>query len=449
MSIVSSVMQKYDRTIKSCTLNTGTIFDLATGNFFPGKDGRMILNGGLCISNAVTGRQQTYKSSVSLGLFIRALNNYTDSEGIAYETEMTLKGKQRIVELLGKNPINNNLHDRFEFYDKTELSIEDLFEVIKNVAKEKFKNKKNLIRETPFVDDQGNYIRSWVPTVIAIDSFSAATSNKEISLYDEHNIGDSKTNMVNMNDGRIKTEFCRQMPQLCGAHGIYLISTAHIGDNRNLENPHAGPTRELPSMRAADKLKNVGSQYSFLAVNMIETRKTEALQDSNKKCFFPSETCASDVELQAITTYVTRCKNNVSSDSYRHISSQFEGIQEYLEYYTLIKDCKNTSILEGRDAQKIGIYDIEFNRHNIRAKLAADPQFRRAIEILGHFVFVRNRWNNPRIRAIGYAEFCKKFNESKTLKDEILNSTSIWSFNDTPSALSYMSILDIIERIGL
>ena len=446
--LISSVMQKYNRTIKSCTLNTGTILDLATGNFLPGKDGHMILNGGVSISNAITGRQQTYKSSISLGYFIRAMNNYSNSDGLVYETEMTLQGKHRIMSLLGHRPRQNDLVNRFEFYDKTELAIEDLFEVIKNLAKEKDKNKKQLIRETPFLDQHGKPVMSWTPTIIAIDSFSAATSNKEISLYDEHNIGDAKTNMVNMNDGRIKTEFCRQMPQLCGPRGIYLISTAHIGDNRNMENAYAGPTRELPSMRASDKLKNVGSQYSFLAVNMVEMRKTEALQDSNKKCLYPSEHSSSDVELQMIHSYITRCKNNVSSDSFKHISSQFEGIQEYLEYYQLIKECKNTSLLDGRDTQKLGIYDGEFNRHTIRKRIAEDYQFCRSLEILGQFVFIRNRWNIPEIKSMGYAEFCKKFNASATLKEEILNSTGVWTFVDTPTDRPYMSLLDIIELIS-
>jgi len=438
-------MQKYAHTLKNCTLNTGTIFDLATGDFRPGKNGQQILNGGLFLTNAVTGRPQTYKTSTSMGYFTRALRNYNESKGLCYETEMSLQGVDRVVALSG-NPNDDDLRSRFEYYDNTELALEDLFDVIKSIAKDKDKNKKDLVRETPFIDKDGKYIKSWVPTIIGIDSWSAASSLKELSLYDEHQIGDSKTNMVAMNDGRIKSVFARQLPYICGARGIYIVSTAHIGNNIKLD-PYSAPTKDLPMMRANDKLKSVGTQYSFLAMNMVETRKVEPLLDSKKKCLYPSENCTSDVELQKITSFITRCKNNISGSSFDHISSQFTGIQEYLEYYMLIVDSKS-ALIEGRDNQKLGITDHEFNRLSIRKLIASDYTFCRALEILGQFVFVRNRWNIPIIKNMGYVEFCKKFNASASLKEEMLNSTGIWDFIGSKGKRPYMSIMDIVNKIN-
>lgn len=443
---VASIMQKYSHTIKNCSLNTGTIFDLATGNFLPGKDGSMILNGGIFSTNAVTGRPQTYKSGVSVGYFGRVLCNYREAEGLCYETEMSLQGKKRVMELSGR-PDDDEMRSRFQFFDRTELSLEDLFEVLKEMANEKGKNMKDLIRETPFLDEYGHYIKTLVPTIIDIDSWSAASSSKEISLYDEHNVGDSKTNMVAMNDGKIKSDFARQLPHLCGSKGIYLISTAHIGDNTNLGNPNMPPPKELPMMRQSDKLKHVGTQYSFLSTNMLETRKVAPMLDDKKKCEYPIDGCTSDVELQRITSFITRCKNNVSGASFDHISSQFSGLQEWLEYYILIKESK-TALLEGVQKQKLSIHDQEFTRHTLRNCIAADPTFRRALEILGQFLFIRNRWNIPAVKALGYVEFTKMFNTSATLKAEILNSTGVWSFIGTPNAKRYLSIIDIIELIS-
>lgn len=439
-------MSRFDHTIKNCTLNTGTVFDLATGNFLPGKNNSMILNGGIFASNAITGRPQTYKSSVSCGYFGRVLHNYNESDGLCYETELSLQGKNRLMELSG-SPTDESLISRFQFYDKTELSLEDLFEVIKEISVEKGKRLKELTRQTPFIDETGNFIKALVPTIILIDSWSAATSSKEMSLYEDNRVGDSKTNMVAMNDGRIKSDFARQLPHLCGSKGIYLISTAHIGDNQNLANPMAPPTKELPMMRQSDKLKHVGTQYSFLSVNMLETRKVAPMLDSNKKCLYPTDGCTSDVELQQITSFITRCKNNVSGASFDHISSQFQGLQEWLEYYNIIKETK-CALLEGTQKQKLAITDHEFTRHTIRSVISSDYTFRRALEILGQFCFIRNRWNMPAIKNIGYVEFAKMINKSSSLKEEILNSTGIWSFIETPSERPYMSILDIVERVS-
>ena len=191
---IASIMNRFAHTVKNCTLNTGTIFDMATGNFLPGKDGHMILNGGLFLSNAITGRPQTFKSSIALGYFTRALRNYKRSDGLCYETEMTLPGVSRILEVGGRGAAED-LGPRFDskelqFFDKTELNIDDLFEVIREIAAEKEKNKKELILETPFVDEFGKYVKAWVPTIILVDSFSAATSSKEISMYTDQSGGD-------------------------------------------------------------------------------------------------------------------------------------------------------------------------------------------------------------------------------------------------------------------
>lgn len=407
----------------------------------------MILNGGVFLTTAVCGRPQTYKSSVCGGYFGRVMRYYRQSHGLFYETELTMPGISRVTALSGAADDEiADFESRVEFYDKTELSLEDIFEVIKNIAKEKDSRKKELIRETPFIDQDGKHIKSWVPTIVVTDSFSAASSSKEVTLYDENNVGDSKTNMVNMNDGRIKTDFCRQIPQLCAPRGIYIISSAHIGNNNTLD-PYSPPAKDLPMMRVKDKLKNVGTQYSFLSTTMVETRKVEPLLDSNKKCAFPSASCSSDMDLQRITAVITRCKNNVSGASFDHISSQFEGLQEFLEYYLLVKETKS-ALIEGTTNQTLGIYDKSFTRHDIRQKIKEDYQFRRALEILGHFVFVRNRWNLPNVKNMGYVDFCKKLNASKSLKEEILNSTGVWRFIGDETDRPYMSILDIIEKIS-
>jgi hypothetical protein len=332
-----------------------------------------------------------------------------------------------------------------DYYEKSDFGMEELFSLVRDIANDKDKNKKDYIRETPFIDATGKCVRAWIPTVIAIDSWSFMSSSKESTTYSEHDLGDSKTNTAAMLDGKLKSDFMRQLPSMCGSKGIYFILTAHIGDNISM-NPYAPIIKDVPSMSASDRLKNVGSQFKFLATNMIQTRKASVLQDSNKKCLYPTE-YSSDVELQEVSSIVCRCKNNVSGAQVDHISSQFYGLQESLEYYHLIKETKS-DLLIGTTKQKLSITDHEFSRHNIRQLISDDYEFRRALEILGQFCYIRNRWNLPNIKKIGYVELTKKFVESSELKSKILNSTGIWSYCDQKPDREYLSILDIIELIN-
>lgn len=436
---ILSALKKYDSGTKVRSLNTGTIFDLATGVYVPGKDGKMYLNGGLAMSNGISGRTQTYKSSVALGYTSRVLNNYQSAEAYIYDSEMTLP-ENRLDQVSGVS--GTKFGNRVVMYDKSQLGLEELFDTLKDMAAEKEAQKKELIRETPFIDVDGKFIKSWTPTIVAIDSFSAARSSKDSLVYDKVELGDSKTNMAAMNDGKIKTEFINQLPYMFGTKGIYFVLTAHIGNNPKLD-PYAPVIKEVPMMASNDKLKHVGTQFQYLLSNLIQTRKTSLLQDKDKKCLYPHD-FSSDIELQEINAIICRCKLNASGAQINHISSQFNGLQEWLEYYHLIK---GSPLVEGTVRQKLAITDHEFNRKNIRSIIATEPKFRRALEILGQFIYVRNNWNIPEIHKLGYVEFAKKLNASPQLRDDILSSTGIWSFNDEPQDKQYMSLLDIIKLI--
>jgi len=438
---VLSNLKKYNQDIKIRSLNTGTMFDLATGVYVPGKDGKMYLNGGLAMSNGVMGRPQTYKSSVALGYTSRALNNYSEAEAYVYDSEMTLP-ENRLDQVSGVP--DTKFGDRVVLYDKSNLGLEELFDTLKELANFKEANKKDLVKETPFVDLEGKFIKSWVPTIVVIDSFSSARSTKDSEIYSKVELGDSKTNMAAMSDGKLKTEFINQLPYMFGTKGIYFVMTAHIGDNPKLD-PYSPIVKDVPMMSAGDKLKHVGTQFRFLLSNLLQTRKTSLLQDKDKKCLYPYD-FNSDIELQEINAVVCRCKLNASGSQLNHISSQFLGLQEWLEYFHVIKDSKS-ALLEGTVKMKLAITDHEFTRHTIRKLIASDYEFRRALEILGQFVYVRNNWNLPEVRKLGYVEFAKGINDSGGLKKEILNSTGIWSFNDAKASRQYLSLIDILNLI--
>ena len=443
MGILNSI-RRSDRDLTPVTLNTGTIFDLATGSFVPGKDNSMILNGGLILSNGITGRAQMFKSSIDLSYFMNTLINYHEAEGLVYDSEISIPGKSRLIDLSSSN--DPSLYNRFELFSKADYGMEELFGEVRKIANEKDLHKKDYTRETPFLDINGKPILTWVPTLVGIDSWSGLSTSKETEAYEKLELGDSKTNTLAMYEGKLKTDFSRMIPTIAAKHGIYFILTAHIDSEIKMD-AYAPTNKDVPMMRGSDKLKRVGSQFKFLTPNMIETRKTELLQDSNKKCQYPYHLTSSDVELQKVTAVVCRCKNNVSGSQFSHVSSQFSGVQKWLDYFLIIKDCKS-ELLTGTTKQKLAITDHEFTRQSLRDLIATDPKFRRALEILGQFIYIRNNFNIPEISNMGYMEFAKRFNASKDLKEEMLNSTGIWQFTSAKSDKKYMSIVDIYTMLN-
>jgi hypothetical protein len=447
MSLLTSLNNK-DLSLGRFSLNTGTHFDIATGKFIPGKvknKSTMILNGGLAMTNAITGREQTFKSSVAIGYFVRAIKNYEKSIGVVYDSEISIAGVERVIQLGGADPLPNDpLYDRIELFDKTHADLGQVFKVVQDIARNKEKHRKDLIEETPFIDRHGKFLKAWRPTLVLIDSFSAGEFTKQAEVFEQYTVGDAKTNTVYMGDGNAKTQFMSQLPALA-AKGIYFILTAHIGDKIKMD-PYAASNKDLPHMRGSDHIKRVGTQFTFQSNNLLETRKVGILQDTNKKCQYPHDS-GSPVELQEIISIICRCKNNVSGSIVHHISSQYYGIQEYLEYFNLIKNSK-TSLMSGTLTYKLGFGDWEFNRKNIRQLIKDDYEFRRTLEILGQFLYIRNNWNLPEVSSIGYVEFCKKLTEANSKSSDIINSTGIWSFNADKQDRSYMSILDIVALIN-
>lgn len=447
-----NVVKRNDGDMKRFCLNTGTMFDLATGKFLPGKNG-WVLNGGLNITNALVGREQTFKSSIALGYFARALVNYIGATGICYDTEYSISDVERITSLAGNrlDDSGKKIDERITLYDKTDYDMDGIFTVIKDIAEEKKARHKEFIAETPFINpDTGKFFKSYTPTIVAIDSWTLMQSAKEISMFDK-GLDDKGTNTSYMVDGNKKSQMMRQLPLICSEAGIYLILTAHVGDSIKMD-PFAPIQKDLPNMRASDKIKGVGSQFNFLVSNLMETRSVSPVQvgeTRDKECKYPLDGGSSGVELQEVGAIVCRCKNNMSGSYVRHIISQTSGIQEKLDYYHMLRESKSTTI-EGTVNQKMALMpDTGFNRKNVRAMIRDNYEFGRAMEIIGQFVFIQNNWNIPEFKNMDVMTFCNALmHHEKPAISDVLNSTGVWTFRDVKASRKYMSILDVFEMVA-
>lgn len=426
-------------------LNTGTIMDFATGTFYQGLNGKYYLNGGLSIISSIIGKAETFKSTIALSYFAKVLNNYPCIDGVCYDTEFSIPDVMRI------NSLNNNIEDysdRIYLCDKSTFNMIEFYDFIKGIAEEKKKKRKSLLVETPFINKKtGKPYVSIFPTIVCIDSWTLMQSSQEADIYEKGGLGDSKTNTAFMVDGNKKTQMMRQLPRIAFDAGIYFIPTAHIGGNINM-NPYAPVNKDLVNMKASDSIKGAGSQFTFLSSNVLETRKCKVLQDSNKKCLFPGRV-SSNMELTEVMLMVDKCKNNQSGNMFPHVVSKTFGIQQTLDYYSLLKDF-NMFGLDGKTEQTcIMKPKVVFSRKTIRDIIVDDYEFARGLELLGQLCYIKYFWTiDKKVKTLTAKRFIDLINKSKKFDmQEVLNTEGTWSFNKTKRDRKYLSIFDILTTI--
>ena len=369
-------------------LNTGTLLDVQTGVFIPGMHNGMILNGGLASSNGVQGRQEMFKSTKMYSLIMRVMSYYPDTSCLTYDTERSLK-KDRIAKF---SPFDNQeyLEEHHVIQTPVDYAAEAFFENVKKIAAEKIAHPDDWLVETPFVDPRsGKPLMMLRPTIIAYDSWSEMTSSAVQKVYDTKELGSSDTNMVYMQNGRVKNMIMSQIPTLSARAGLCFLFAAHVGDKQDIGSYTPTP-KVLPNMRASDKPKGVGSNFEFLVSNVHDIRKVEILHDGEKECFYPIEG-GNPMELCEVTAVGVRCKNNMSGTQITEVVSKTKGILGDLSNYNYLRKCKYFGLLGSQGTHKPAMTDTSVSRTTIRQKLF-DPKIARAIEILAQLCYMQENW---------------------------------------------------------
>lgn len=445
-----SILKKFE--IKESSFipyfNTGTPLDIANGKYVPGQDGHMVLNGGLPQTMALAGRQERFKSTETMSLIMNILGRYKDAEAIVYDTESSLQ-KDRLLSM-GDRPIENG-NERLQLISQTDYFTEDFVALIKKVADEKRKNAKDYTVETPLFDPVTHQpVRMMIPTFVVIDSWSKMRSKAVAETLDKVSSSDSGTNMVNMTEGNIKTKVMGQLPYIAGSAGIYFVFTAHIGENYVLD-PYAPKPKSLQHMKASDKFKNVGSDFSFLISTLLEARDARVIQTDKKECFYP-DTFTSDTEYSRVGNVVCRCKNNGSGPQFSLVISQGRGVDTPLTNYDYLRTNKFYGLDGNHINHKPMIYpDVTLSRTTISKKVVDDKRLRRALEILSQLCQIQNSWSlrdMPVPFDIKPETLADKLsNMSSYSVTDILDSRGHWTY-DKKDPEPYLSLFDILAIVN-
>ena len=440
---------KRDMEVQNPYVNTGTMFDLYTGAFRPGINNSWVLDGGISQCLGISGRGQTYKSSLAGSLLAGAMTVHPQAEAIIYETEGTIASAERYNDFC---PSESPITGRIAFYNSAEMDLTEFYEMFCKIVEEKLKHKKDYIVESPFLDPKtGKPGRCWIPTFLIIDSLSRARTSKGDELFNENAIDASSMQGMWMFEANHKTKMMNDLPIRCTKAGIYSILTAHIG-NKIETNPYVSNPKQLQYMKSTDKMKNVGSNFEFLTTTLIQTIKATVLQNSSKGCEYPTKD-STPVEVNQVDTMMVRCKNNAAGVQLPFIVSQYQGILNAVTDFQFLRNNKNYGLdVQGnQQAFSPTIYpDHWVRKTNIRDLCDKDYALFRALELTAQICFIQTLWSTwrmPDFVKMPPEQFAEKLkNSSQCSVDRVLQSTGVWSTSKQDrERLTILDVLRILE----
>lgn len=435
-------------------LNIGSLFDIPTGRYQKGINGEMILNGGLSYVTGIGGMGNTFKSTIAHHMSLASLSRYTDSYCNVYDTEISLT-MERLNNLCQTMPVigAGQLEEtgRMILTDKTIQTGNDWWETFKNFTKQKRLDSKKQMLETPFADKDGKPIKAMRPDIFEIDSLSQMDIESVLAMHEKNEIGSSGLNMEAMKSAAAKSQMLNQLPGITGSAGAYVIMTAHIGEEHQLD-PYSPPKKKLGYLKGKLKLKNVPEKFTFLTNNCWYMLSSKPYQNaSTKGAEYPrdsNDVVPGDTDLNVVQLLNLRGKSGSSGMPFELLVSQSEGLLPSLSEFHFIKNMKRFG-LGGNDRNYFLelVPDISLQRTTVRSKINESEKLRRALEITSELGQITWMWSNiDRSLLCTPQELFEDIKKQGYDWDEILEGTrGYWIFNNQENDKKFLSTMDLLR----
>lgn len=431
--------------------NTGTLFDLATGKFELGIEGKWWLNGGLgAFVTGVVGTNGSYKTTWANSIIARSLGIYPGTEEVVDDTENTLdRDKERALAMAEEFDIDPK---RVMWLKGVDYPLDELFKIVMIICQRKQENKKKYMVKTPFIDPLTlQPLEVWQPTYLFVDSITELICSAEEELITGAKgvgVGDKASNTVYMLDGNKKTMFIRTMRRLAQQHGIIFVGTGHYDKKIQMDMYSPNP-KETQWGKADYATRGCGSKFKFLTG--IYARVSAALlQDSNKEALYQDgATPANDIN--EVSVMVERCKANRSGCIVPFVVSQTKGLLNAVSNYHYLRINDYFGLNGNKQKQQPALMpDLTISRNTIREVTDSNAQVRRAIEVTAHLKFIQLNWitkNMPYDMSITPQALFDKLisDKNKNLVERVLNSRGYWTYAD--DGKEYLSVFDILDMI--
>lgn len=441
--------------------NTSLSLDLITGRPQIGRFGDTVVNGGISPYTGVVGGPNVGKSTWvdTMGII---LNTRYDIPYLAHNNEADAQ-PERARELSWYHTDKfrefkeaMHQHPTFRMLDLSAYSAADMHEVIRQLAFEREKRRDSIMRDTPFLDENGEVIQVMHPFAHSQDSLSCWQSNVQETKSNDNEVGSKERQTFGLTSGMSKTQMIAEFPTFCARGGMMFFQTAHLGKKYSLD-PYTPNRKKLEYMANDIEIKFVANNFTYLPNNLWWIMGNgPLLKKGSDNKFYPEfpdgETkIEKDSDLTLMCMANLRGKSGPSGIPYDIVSSQSRGIIPYLTNFRNIWESESGGSMgfgiSGSDKSAwLDIYpDVKFTRWNIREKAEADPRLIRAIRFTADLCILTERIRNyPRANLCTPAEL---YNELKDQWDwnEILDTRDYWTWDHYENPIHYLSIYDLLN----
>lgn len=438
--------------------NLGCLYDVPNGTYIEGLHGESILVGGLPYFEAIGGRGNTYKSVTADFKMLRVMDRYGEIVKLmTYDTEQS-KTEAR---MLGLAASHDNLagidlvsEGRLFLTESVDQPGDVWFAQLKKYLETRDSDKKAAMLTTPFPDKDGKLILAKPPLLVELDSMSMMPLTVVDAIHEKNKVGDSGANVDSMKGASAKSQMLMQIPNITAAHGVYMIATAHVGDEIKIDQ-YAPSTQKFGFLKGTLKFKNVPEKLSFLSNNCWFNLKAVVYLNKNTKLPEYSYTQdyaheEGDTDLQIITIQNLRGKSGPSGLPYDLLVSQKEGVLPSLSEFHFLKE-RNRYGLQGNDRnyQLVICPEINMSRTTIRTKIRESYKLRRALEVTSELLQIHQGHKVDDELACTpeelYNDLAKKYDWNV-----LLDTVGYWTYVEYPASRPFLSTMDLLRmRAGL
>lgn len=449
--------------------NTGGVWDVSTGDYVEGPHGEMILMGGMSYTTGISGPGNTFKSVGLWDMLLSVLDNYPVSQGGHYCTELSTKASrpQRLSQfkfrlkklassIIYDAKVNPGGQLQMQSMKDTlldawwNLFVDQMEEKFKLGQKEKTAKEPDYLLTMPVKLPDGTLLRSMVPDIFGVDSFSTATTSGIEGMQEEFEIGHKKRTTEFLRGGIPKTQMMLEMPVQCARGGGMIILVAHLG-KEFMQDPNVPPQKQLAFLKAGMKFKGVPEKFNFMVNNcwLFMSASPYWNNGTDRIPMYPRDSgdkTKDDTDLMTVNVANLRGKSGGSGMPFAAVVSQSEGMKNGL---TMLDFCKKWGRYGMDDnVQNYFLHlrpDEKLSRTTVRGKFEENERLYNAMKITWELAFTHflkheedEKWREPtpqqiydKLKADGYDW------------DILLDTTPCWSFIEFPSEKPYLSTRDI------
>ena len=441
--------------------NTGTLLDIPSGQYVRGQKGESILNGGIYHFGAVSGKQNSFKTTLATYLVLAAASRVHESGIVApidfHDTEMTVVA-QRIAKLARAHPFfkdkNIYLDDMIRITSQWALPGEKWLDELKALVDAKTKTRDKLTIESPMVDDKGDPLSTLLPSFGILDSASCFKTTEGMEAEDLE-LGNSKQNTMHARQGLHKSNMIEQLPRICKSGQHHMLTTLHIGVKQAMmsANPNIPPPKDLQFQKSGEKYRSVPPNFTYLCSGLFEITKAQTdIDQGTKGATYPRLQMDKEIgetDLNKLNICVVRNKASSSGPKVEMMVSQREGVlprlSEANHVFERRRQLGESLGINGSSRYTLDLHpEVNFMRTTLREHLDNDAMFARAMKVTSELIQIETFFRHELPKLPSPAELYEVLEKTYGMK-KLLASRDYWTFNQYEHPIPFLSTMDLLR----